>query len=541
LFNRGLTKEIIDEYGFGYATKSSDLIYHMATNHNNMFGEERDKSLIFSERELLDAGLILMTSEQQIIDFFIDRIIIPIKDNNGYIVGFSGRTLKQAATNKYLNTSTTKLFSKSNVLFNFDKVKNINPTKLIIVEGPMDAIAYIRAGYKNVVATMGVALSAHHLNLLKSLTNLETVILSFDNDDAGNFATIQHGKSLMENGFNTFVVDDYDKKYKDIDELLNANGLDAINKIMEQRKDFVTFLIENEFNKSKPLDEVQKSVNYLIECMLNFGDNSLLLRTRNLKLLAEKSKLDFDDLLNKFNRDEQKLFPQSPSYKKTRFTKPTNEIGLDDKFVESEIDNEVPKLPTISNIAKFKKENLDRLKLLSKSLVTAYDYLISILLLYPESLEYFEKEISLTTNYEFLEQETILKTIRYFKLLTKPINETEILKFMKQRSEESNNVVSKSYLNAYKYLTNHLASINYEYFKQIGQKNTNQRLQETINKLQMQKYEFNICKKFDEIYTLCTKDPKSKTNEISKLFNEINVLKQNMNELTKIKSKIKKV
>jgi DNA primase len=540
LYKRGLNKEIIDEYGFGYATKQGDLIYKMATNHENMFGEERDKSLIFSERELLDAGLILLTSQQKIIDFFIDRIVIPIKDNNGYVVGFSGRTLKEGASNKYLNTSTTKLFSKANVLFNFDKVKTLNPTKLIIVEGPMDALAYIRAGHRNVIATMGTALSSHHLNLLKSLTNLETIILSFDNDDAGNFATVQHGKSLMENGFNTFVIKSFDKQYKDVDDLLNAKGLDAINEILDQRKDFVTFLIENEFAKNKPLDEIQKSTNYIIECILNFGDNSLLLRTRNLKLLSEKSGFDFEDLLNKFNKDEQKIYPQAQNNKKIKISIPNNDVGLDEKFKEKDDEVVHPSLPVVSNISKLIKDNENEKKLISKSLVSAYDYLISILLIYPQSIDYFESEVSLTTNFEFIEQETILKTIRYFKLMDKPINEMDVLNFMKQRSEEGKNTVSKNYHDAFKYLTSHLTSINHEFFKSINTRNMEQRLQDTVYKLQLQKYDYSINCKLNEIYKLYVKNSKQHADQINILFSEINNLKQKKVELTKIKTKNKK-
>ena len=537
LYKRGLTKEIIDEYGFGYATNSSDLIYSMATNKNNMFGEQRDKSLIFTERELLDAGLIILTSEEKIIDFFIDRIVIPIKDNNGYVVGFSGRTLRTGANNKYLNTPTTKLFSKTNILFNFDKVKFLNPTKLIIVEGPMDAIAFIRAGHKNVVATMGVSLSVHHLNLLKTLNNLETVILAFDNDNAGGIATMQHGKTLMENGFNTYVIGDYDKQIKDIDELLSVKGLDIVNQTLNERKDFVTFLIENEFKIKKPLDEIQKSVNFIIESMLNFGDNSVLLKTRNLKLLSEKSGLALDDLLDKFNKDEQKLFPQNTSFKKIKISRPTNDVGLDEKFHESEKEEEAIKIPKISNISISTKDNLAKMKLISKALVGAYDYLISILLSYPQFVDYFENEISLTTNFEFPEQETILKTIRYFKLMNKPINEQEILKYMQQRSQEANGIVSKSYLNAFDYLENHLTSIDYEYFKKNSEKNSQKRLQETIFKLQMQQYEFNICKKLKTIYELYVKDQRANANEIIVAFAQIKDFRQNMKELLKIKTK----
>jgi DNA primase len=539
LLKRGLTKEIIDEYEFGYATKSSNLIYSMATNKDDMFGEQRDKSLIFTERELLDAGLIILTSEQKIIDFFIDRIVIPIKDNNGYVVGFSGRSLKKGAVNKYLNTPTTKLFSKANVLFNFDKVKFLNPTKLIIVEGPMDAIAYIRTGHKNVVATMGTSLSTHHLNLLRTLTSLETIILSFDNDNAGNIAATQHGKTLMENGFNTYVVGAYDASFKDIDELLNAKGPNQVNDVLNQRRDFVTFLIENEFKNQKPLDEIQKSVNFIIESMLNFGDNSLLLRTKNLKLLSEKSGLEFNDLLDKFTKDEQKLFPQSTNYKKARTFKPTNDVGLDNKFVEQDKKEPTIKVPKMSNVSILVKENLSKMKLISKSLASAYDYLISILLSHSQFIDYFQNEMSLIAHFEFPEQETILKTIRYRQLTNEPIDEQAILKYMQQRSQEGNSNVSKTYAKAFAYLQNHLTSIDYEYFKKINSKNSQQRLEETIFKLQKQQYEFNICKEFQTIYELYIDNPYANANKITLSFARINDFKQRMKELLKVKASAK--
>jgi DNA primase len=233
--------------------------------------------------------------------------MIPIYDNNGYLVGFSGRTIRKGVEPKYLNTGSTKLFAKANVLFNFHKAKTLDNEKIIIVEGFMDAIAYARAGYQNVVATMGVALSAGHINALRTLTKLETVILSFDNDNAGVMATITNGQKLMENGFNTYVVGNYDKSIKDVDELFTKQGKEAINHILEERTDFVSFLINNEFQNKKPLDEIQKSVNKIITGILDFGDDSLLLRQQHLKLIADRTGLAFEDLKAKYDQEFAKL------------------------------------------------------------------------------------------------------------------------------------------------------------------------------------------------------------------------------------------
>jgi DNA primase len=202
----------------------------------------------------------------------------------------------------------------------------------------MDAIAYHRAGFPNVVATMGVALSSEHLNALSTLTGLETIILSFDNDNAGQMATINHGQKLMENGFNTYVVGSYDKSIKDVDELLNKQGKDAINKIIDERIDYVTFLINSYFAKKMPLDETEKVVNNIIKTMLDLGDNSILLRSKHLKLLAEKSELEYQDLLTKYEHDFKKVnvtLPKEKTFNKKPF-KPTNTIGLEQTFIETD-------------------------------------------------------------------------------------------------------------------------------------------------------------------------------------------------------------
>jgi DNA primase len=91
---------------------------------------------------LLESGLVGINEEGSVYDFLIDRITIPIYDNNGYLAGFSGRTIKKNAQQKYLNTPTTKIFAKGNILFNFFNVRQLDMSQIIIVEGYMDAIAY---------------------------------------------------------------------------------------------------------------------------------------------------------------------------------------------------------------------------------------------------------------------------------------------------------------------------------------------------------------------------------------------------------------
>jgi DNA primase len=192
------------------------------------------------------------------------------------LAGFSGRTTKTNAQQKYLNTSTTKIFAKGNILFNFFNVRQTNASQVIIVEGYMDAIAYCRAGHNNVVATMGVALSDEHINILKTLNSLDSVILSFDNDTAGIQATITNGYKLMENGINTFVVGKMPQDIKDIDELYTRSGKTEVDKILGEERDFISFLIEQTFQLKMPLNEIQKATNTIIQKMIDFDDASLL-------------------------------------------------------------------------------------------------------------------------------------------------------------------------------------------------------------------------------------------------------------------------
>jgi DNA primase len=474
----------------------------MASNANDMFGSNRASELIWNEKELSDAGLIIITQEGKVFDFFNDRIMIPIHDNNGYLVGFSGRTTRQGVEPKYLNTSTTKLFSKSNVLFNFHRAKMVDSNKIIIVEGFMDAIAYTRAGIPNVVATMGVALTNEHLNALSTLTKLETVILSFDNDNAGVLATINNGQKLMENGFNTYVVGPYDKSIKDVDELFDKQGRATLENILQERTDFVSFYIHNEFSIKKPLDEIQKSVNIIIQHMVDFGDNSLLLRQQHLKLLADKSGLAFEDLKAKFDQDVHKLGATDKLSSNGNYTpkpyKPNNDVGLSNKFVEPEVDDKNV-APAKIEVNKIVVDAESKVKTLHKTLAVAYDRLIMLIIANPTLINKVIEELTINSEFDLNQQKLILKGILYLHTKGEKITDDSLHSFLKAHSEGESDL-AKGYQNALSYFIELVSDqFNISYFRDKLNKNTEERLKATVAQIQRAKYELLIASKIIKI------------------------------------------
>lgn len=228
LYNRGLDDETIRVFKIGYAPNKKDIIYKMATNQNNLRQLSSDKNdLIFSFNELTAAKLINVSQNGEIFDFFNDRIIFSIEDENENIIGFSGRTIKDV-TPKYLNTATNEIFKKEITLYNIaNAIKYQNNNTLYIVEGFMDVIALYKIGIKNVVATMGVAFSLHHLNKILENMDIETIILAFDNDAAGESSKLKVAKEIGDK-INVFLLKKWQYSEKDFDELVNKYDLDTV-------------------------------------------------------------------------------------------------------------------------------------------------------------------------------------------------------------------------------------------------------------------------------------------------------------------------
>jgi len=457
-------------------------------------------------------------------------------------VGFSGRSLETNNDSKYLNTGTTKIFNKSNLFFNINEVKSLHTDKLIIVEGYMDAIAFYRAGYKNVVATMGVALTNNQINLLHSLNELKTIILAFDNDDAGSKANIENGRKLMENGFNVYVIGSYDKNIKDVDELLNVKGKSAIDDIIDNYRDFLSFEIENSLNKKLSLDEKQTVINHLIKEMIELGDLSI--KSINLKLMSKLSGLDFNDLNNKYSLNAQRyqkldIYEKKPAnsfLKSKNKTKIDNEIGLDDQFYEAEQYLDENQKVNFSECELLLKQYTNLAFYAKEAITRTLDYLILFLINYPQYFKQFKTDQRFKNLSNYVEQASILKVIELLLQNDQiKINEQSIIEKLVDLSNKSPN-----YQKAYMHFKNIVNDPYYLQFKKGSFKNKqSQVLDDILNNLYEHQYQFLLYTNMAKVFELIVKEKSNKSVLIPPLLLKIKNLKEQYQELSKLKNKNK--
>jgi len=176
---RRLSDETIQNFQLGYAPDGWETLYRYLV-------EQKGKPL----QQVLQAGLIKPRKEKEgYYDQFRNRLIIPIHDSQGRVIGFGGRSLGEEQP-KYLNSPETPLFDKSKTLFALDKAKDAisKQDQAVVVEGYFDVIALHAAGIKNVVASMGTALTQAHIKQLLRYTESKQIILNFDADTAGTNA-----------------------------------------------------------------------------------------------------------------------------------------------------------------------------------------------------------------------------------------------------------------------------------------------------------------------------------------------------------------
>jgi len=184
---RGLTDATIETFGLGYAPHGYD----------NLLKNFMSKG--YSQQELIDAGMLsvreadsqISNNESRVYDRFRNRIMIPIRDENGKMAGFGARIVDPNDIPKFLNSPETPIFTKGRLLYGLDRArKPIRAAdQVVIVEGYLDVIALHQAGYENVVSPMGTALTEDQLRLLKRFT--KNIVMALDPDTAGQKAIIR--------------------------------------------------------------------------------------------------------------------------------------------------------------------------------------------------------------------------------------------------------------------------------------------------------------------------------------------------------------
>ena len=219
LVGRGLSLSTIRRFGLGASPDSWDsLIKHL-------------KSKGFSEDEMITANVIGKSKRGTYYDRFRKRVMFPVINIRGNVVAFSGRAMpgEDKEGGKYVNTSDTPVYKKSDNLFGINYAKNHCSDRMILVEGNMDVISLHQAGFQNVVAPMGTAFTSEQVNLLARYT--KEIVLMLDADAAGQKA-IRRASQLLENsGLSVRVVLIPDGK--DPDEYIKKNGPERFAALLE--------------------------------------------------------------------------------------------------------------------------------------------------------------------------------------------------------------------------------------------------------------------------------------------------------------------
>ena len=237
---RGMPKAVLTTFGIGFAPNTwSGLIDAM-------------KKKGYTEQELKDAGLV-SEKGSRIYDRFRNRLMFPIIDVRGNIIGFGGRVMDDS-TPKYLNSPETLIFNKRRNLFGLNLAKKSKLGYLILVEGYMDAIALHQYGFDCAVASLGTSLTEEHAVLLSRYT--EQVVLIYDGDEAGQRATRRAIPMLEKAGIQVKVLRMRDAK--DPDEYLKKFGADKFKLLLEESSNRVEYQIGAIARKYSLTDDEQR-------------------------------------------------------------------------------------------------------------------------------------------------------------------------------------------------------------------------------------------------------------------------------------------
>ena len=255
---RGLTINTITKFGLGYAPNDwRKLIEHM-------------RSKGFTEEELVLANLARRSEKNgrtSCYDNFRNRVMFPIIDLRGNVIAFGGRVMDDSKP-KYINTSDTLVYKKSNGVFALNFAKNANENKLILVEGYMDVIALHQAGFGNAIACLGTAFTSEQANLLSRYA--DEVIICYDNDEAGRKATEKALSVLGKTGLKLRVV--AMSGGKDADEIIRIHGKERFASLLNEAANKTEYRLLEERNKYNILTDDGKlrflmaASNILAEC-----------------------------------------------------------------------------------------------------------------------------------------------------------------------------------------------------------------------------------------------------------------------------------
>lgn len=311
LSKRGIDADVIKEFGIGLSLKKNTMLSDFLIKKN------------FKMQAILKSGLVNQNVNGYY-DMYYNRIMFPLWNLNGQVVGFSGRIYDTNDSSKYINTKETDIFKKGELLYNFHRAKDEarRVDTIIIMEGFMDVIRAYTVGIKNVVATMGTAVTKNQALLIKRMA--KNVVLCFDGDSAGGKATMSCSEVLATIGVIPKVV--RLEENLDPDEYIIKYGKDAFLNKLDNPINIMDFKL-NYLKEKKDLSNQVEYSNYIKEMLLELvkTDDDILI-SLTLNKISEESKLSVEFLEKQLNSlkgekkiEEKPIINKAPIHKKNKY------------------------------------------------------------------------------------------------------------------------------------------------------------------------------------------------------------------------------
>jgi DNA primase len=415
---RGLTQEILSTFKIGYSGE---------------YGLNVSLFSGFNQKELIESGVFFHDEKNnKLIDRFKNRLIFPIFDYNNKVIGFGGRALSQNYLAKYINSPETEFFKKGFNLYNLNNAKNENKQSgiVFVVEGYMDAISLYQAGFKNVVATLGTAMTESHLNLVWRYFN--DPVVCFDGDRSGQNAAHKISEKLI-----AYMKPNYSLSFLilpngfDPDSFVRKNGRNNFESLLDQKIDIGNFIFENNLQDLQS-EQPEERAGFEKKIM----DLCLLIQDSTVK----KHYISFF---------KNKIFEQFSS-RKAKNLKPLNKTKELTRKITRYSSFELKEFSLMYfflnniQILKNQSEKLSIINFHNKNLEELKKVLINIL----EKIETF-KEFNLLKHLEENNFGPIIKDINEFssiKRISENLNEEKFDNFLNDLIEQVNNLKLESKL-----------------------------------------------------------------------------------------------
>lgn len=273
---RSLKDETVHSFELGFAPAGGESLVEKLIKRG------------FSIDLILQAGLAVRSAAGRYYDPMFGRLVFPIHDSFGHVVGFGGRILPEAKNKipgfsdlssgdegpKYLNSPESPVFSKGKILYGLPQAKPsiLSTRKAIVLEGYMDVVGLHQGGVTNAVATLGTALTRDHAKLLKRYA--DDAVAFFDPDEAGRRAAVRGLEPLLQESVFPYVV--WTDETADPDELLLEHGLEWFNDLVKNAPDFVDYLIQvSGVSQASNLDKKSRAAGEILS-IVSFSSNEIL-------------------------------------------------------------------------------------------------------------------------------------------------------------------------------------------------------------------------------------------------------------------------